>query len=76
MTEQVRRSGDERVARLIQAARELIDALERQSTANKHFLKLDSAVDARAAVAHRVESITTRRRHRPRHNQRSTETAQ
>ena len=38
--------GDERVARLIQAARELIDAYERQSTANEHFLKLEAAVDA------------------------------
>jgi hypothetical protein len=47
MTEQVRVSGDEHVARLIQAARELIDALERKSTANKHFLKLNAAVDAR-----------------------------
>ena len=38
--------GDEHVARLIQAARELIDAYERQSTANEHFLKLEAAVDA------------------------------
>jgi hypothetical protein len=38
--------GDERVARLIQAARELIDAYERKSTANEHFLKLEAAVDA------------------------------
>ena len=37
---------DERVARLIQAARELIDAYERKSTANEHFLKLEAAVDA------------------------------
>jgi hypothetical protein len=37
--------GDERVARLIQAARELIDAYERKSTANEHFLKLEAAVD-------------------------------
>jgi hypothetical protein len=38
--------GDERVDRLIQAARELIDAYERKSTANEHFLKLEAAVDA------------------------------
>jgi hypothetical protein len=46
MTEQESVSGDERVARLIQAARELIDAYERKSTANEHFLKLEAAVDA------------------------------
>ena len=46
MTEQDSVGGDERVARLIQAARELIDAYERQSTANEHFLKLEAAVDA------------------------------
>ena len=46
MTEQDSMGGDERVARLIQAARELIDAYERQSTANEHFLKLEAAVDA------------------------------
>jgi hypothetical protein len=46
MTEQDSVSGDERVARLIQAARELIDAYERKSTANEHFLKLEAAVDA------------------------------
>jgi hypothetical protein len=45
MTEQDSVGGDERVARLIQAARELIDAYERQSTANEHFLKLEAAVD-------------------------------
>jgi hypothetical protein len=38
--------GDERVARLIQAARELIDAYERKSTANEHCLMLEAAVDA------------------------------
>jgi len=38
--------GDERVARLIQAARELIDAYERKATANEHFLELEAAVDA------------------------------
>ena len=46
MTEQDSVGGDERVARLIQAARELIDAYERKSTANEHFLKLEAAVDA------------------------------
>ena len=46
MTEQNPVGGDERVARLIQAARELIDAYERKSTANEHFLKLEAAVDA------------------------------
>ena len=46
MTEQVPGGGDERVAQLIQAARELIDAYERKSTANEHFLKLEAAVDA------------------------------
>jgi hypothetical protein len=47
MTEQDPVDGDDdRVARLIQAARELIDAYERKSTANEHFLKLEAAVDA------------------------------
>jgi len=46
MTGQESVGGDERVARLIQAARELIDAYERKSTANEHFLKLEAAVDA------------------------------
>jgi hypothetical protein len=46
MTEQVPAGGDERVAQLIQAARELIDAYERKSTANEHFLKLEAAVNA------------------------------
>jgi hypothetical protein len=46
MTEQDPVGNDERVARLIQAARELIDAYERKSTANEHFLKLEAAVDA------------------------------
>ena len=46
MTEQDSSRGDERVAQLIQAARELIDAYERQSTANEHFLKLEAAVEA------------------------------
>jgi hypothetical protein len=46
MTEQESVGGDERVARLIQAARELIDAYKRKSTANEHFLKLEAAVEA------------------------------
>ena len=46
MTGQDPAGGDERVARLIQAARELIDAYDRKSTANEHFLKLEAAVDA------------------------------
>jgi len=46
MTEQESVGGDERVARLIEAARELINAYERKSTANEHFLKLEAAVDA------------------------------
>ena len=46
MTEQDSSRGDERVAQLMQAARELIDAYERQSTANEHFLKLEAAVEA------------------------------
>ena len=45
MTDQEPIGGDERVARLIQAARELIDAYERKSTANEHFLKLEAAVN-------------------------------
>jgi hypothetical protein len=46
MTEQDSMGGDERVTRLIQAARELTAAYERKSTANEHFLKLEAAVDA------------------------------
>ena len=46
MTEQESVGGDERVAQLIQAARELIDVYERKSTANEHFLKLEAAVNA------------------------------
>jgi hypothetical protein len=52
--------GDERVARLIQAARELIDAYERKSTANEHFLKLKAAVDALGS-----SSSQTRADHNP-----------
>ena len=46
MTEQDSIGGDARIAQLIQAARELIDAYERKSTANEHFLKLEAAVEA------------------------------
>jgi hypothetical protein len=46
MAQQSPAGGDERVARLIQAARELIDAYERKATANEHFLELEAAVDA------------------------------
>ena len=46
MTGQESVGGDERVTQLIQAARELIDAYERKSTANEHFLKLEAAVEA------------------------------
>jgi hypothetical protein len=49
MTERDSVGGDERIAQLIQAARELIDAYERKSTANEHFLKLEAAVNALAA---------------------------
>ena len=49
MTEQDSVGGDERVAELIQAARELIDAYERKSTSNEHFLKLEAAVNALVA---------------------------
>ena len=46
MAQQSPAGGDERVARLIQAARELIDAYERKATANQHFEELEAAVDA------------------------------
>ena len=46
MTGQESVGGDERVAQLIQAAREPIDAYERKSTANEHFLKLEATVEA------------------------------
>ena len=37
---------DERVARLIQAARDLVEAYHRKATANEHFQALEQAVDA------------------------------
>jgi hypothetical protein len=37
---------DDRVARLIQAARDLVDAYRRQATANEHFQALERAVEA------------------------------
>ena len=46
LTGQDSTGGDERVAQLIQAARELVDAYEHKSTANEHFLKLEAALDA------------------------------
>ena len=51
MTGQDSVGGDERVAQLIRAARELIDAYERKSTANEHFLKLEAAVDALSSLS-------------------------
>jgi hypothetical protein len=51
MTEQDSAGGDERVTQLIQAARELIDAYERKSTANEHLLKLEAAVDALGGIS-------------------------
>jgi hypothetical protein len=59
MTEQDSMGGDERVARLIQAARELIDAYERKSTANEHFLKLEAAVDALGGTSGRPRADHT-----------------
>ena len=46
MTEQVPAGGDERVARLIEAARDLVDAYRRKATANEHFQALERAVEA------------------------------
>jgi hypothetical protein len=46
MTEQVPAGGEERVARLIEAARDLVDAYRRGATANEHFQALQRAVDA------------------------------
>jgi hypothetical protein len=37
---------DERVARLIEAARDLVDAYRRKATANEHFEALEQAVEA------------------------------
>ena len=37
---------DERVARLVEAARDLVDAYRRQATANEHFQALEQAVEA------------------------------
>jgi hypothetical protein len=59
MTQQDSVGGDERVARLIQAARELIDAYERQSTANEHFLKLEAAVEALGGTSGRPRADHT-----------------
>jgi hypothetical protein len=46
MTEQPVGGNDERVARLIAAARDLVDAYQNRSTANQHFLELQQAVEA------------------------------
>jgi hypothetical protein len=59
MTQQDSVGGDERVARLIQAAREFIDAYERKSTANEHFLKLEAAVDALGGTSGRPRADHT-----------------
>src|SRR5215218_3553783 len=66
MTEQDSMGGDERVARLIQAARELIDAYERKSTANEHFLKLEAAVDALGGTSDQTRADHDPAIHRPR----------
>jgi hypothetical protein len=63
MTEQEPVGDDERVARLIQAASELIDAYERKSTANQHFLSSKQR-STRWAAARERKWITTRRPHR------------
>ena len=55
MTEQDSIGADERVTRLIQAARELIDAYEHKATANEHFLKLEAAVDALGGSSPRTQ---------------------
>jgi hypothetical protein len=36
---------DERVARLVEAARDLVDAYRRKATANEHFEALERAVE-------------------------------
>jgi hypothetical protein len=42
---------DERVARLVQAARDLVDAYRRKATANEHFQALEQAVEGLGAPA-------------------------
>ena len=39
-------AADERVDRLVQAARDLVDAYHRKATANEHFQALERAVEA------------------------------
>jgi hypothetical protein len=68
LTEQESVGGDERVARLIQAARELIDAYERKSTATEHFLKLEAAVERWAAPVGSHEPTRIRQPRRPGHS--------
>jgi hypothetical protein len=46
MTQQEPAAGDERVTRLIAAARDLVDAYRNRSTANQHFQELEQAVEA------------------------------
>ena len=41
---------DERVARLIQAARDLVEAYHRKATANEHFQALEQAVEALGGI--------------------------
>ena len=39
-------AADQRVDRLVQAARDLVDAYHRKATANEHFQALERAVEA------------------------------
>ena len=57
------------------AARELIDADERNSTANGHFLKLEAAVDALGGSSRGRKSIMVRRLRRPLGSQQPTATS-
>jgi len=59
MTGQNPIGGDERGAQLIQAARELIDAYERKTTANEHSLKLEAAVEALGGTSGRTRADQT-----------------
>jgi hypothetical protein len=52
MTEQPVGGTDERVARLISAARALVDAYQNRSTANQHFVALQQAVEALDSTGH------------------------
>ena len=46
MTQEPVSTGDERVAQVVEAARELVDAYKRRATSNEHFQALERAVDA------------------------------